>query len=108
MAVVSNKIDSAVKELCKLHFDGIFDFSLGEKEDIKRKPAPDMVWKALDHFGVTKEDAVYIGDSEVDLLTASNSKLPCISVTWGFRDRELLLEKGASIIVDSPEKILEL
>ncbi len=108
MAVVSNKINSAVGELCKLHFDGIFNFYMGEMDGIKRKPAPDMVWKALEHFGVSKEQAIYIGDSEVDLLTAANSELPCITVTWGFRDRELLLEKGASILVNSPEEILKL
>ena len=81
VAVVSNKPDPAVKTLCDDYFDGVF--ALGERADCPRKPAPDMLYKAMEHLGVTK--AVYVGDSEVDVITAKNAGMPCISVLWGFR-----------------------
>ena len=90
IAVVSNKFDLAVKELCKKYFEGFIDFAAGENEaqGIKKKPAPDTVISVLNEFNFASEDAVYVGDSDVDIMTAKNSKMPCISVTWGFR-REL-------------------
>lgn len=108
LAVVSNKIDSAVGELCKIYFPGIFDFFIGEKEGLNRKPAPDMVVEAMKHFGVEKEKAIYIGDSEVDFMTAKNSGLECIAVTWGFRDRCVAIEHGMELIADAPEQILSM
>ncbi len=107
MAVVSNKIDSAVKELAR-DFYPQMDYSLGETEGLARKPAPDMVEKALSELGVTKEESVYIGDSEVDVLTAKNSGLDCISVLWGFRTKEELLSNGASVFAEKPKDITAL
>lgn len=86
MAIVSNKPDSAVKALCADYFPGIY--ALGEAEGCPRKPAPDMVFKAMEAIGV--DSCVYVGDSEVDVLTAKNAGVPCLSVLWGFRDREEL------------------
>ena len=98
MAIVSNKPDVAVKTLCAEHFPGIY--ALGEAQDCPRKPAPDMVYKAMAAIGVEK--CVYIGDSEVDILTAQNAGVPCISVLWGFRDRELLENEGGRYFCADP------
>lgn len=107
IAVVSNKFDLAVKELCKKYFEGFIDFAAGENEaqGIKKKPAPDTVISVLSEFNFAPEDAVYIGDSDVDIMTAKNSKMPCISVTWGFRDEKFLLENGATILINAPSEI---
>lgn len=107
IAVVSNKFDLAVKELCKKYFEGFIDFAAGENEaqGIKKKPAPDTVISVLNEFNFAPEDAVYIGDSDVDIMTAKNSKMPCISVTWGFRDEKFLLENGATILINAPSEI---
>lgn len=107
IAVVSNKFDLAVKELCKKYFEGFIDFAAGENEaqGIKKKPAPDTVLSVLNEFNFAPEDAVYVGDSDVDIMTAKNSKMPCISVTWGFRDEKFLLENGATILVNAPSEI---
>ena len=83
IAIVSNKPDSAVKALCADYFPGIY--ALGEAAGCPRKPAPDMVFKAMDAIGV--DSCIYVGDSEVDVLTAKNANVPCLSVLWGFRDR---------------------
>ena len=107
-AVISNKGDFAVQELAKRYFDGLFDFVLGEKEPLPRKPAPDMVEYALKQMGVTSEGAVYIGDSDADVLTAKNAALPCITVTWGFRDRDFLKQFGADVIVDRVSDLQDL
>ena len=107
MAVVSNKIDSAVKELSR-DFYPQMDYSLGEIEGLNRKPAPDMVEKALLELGVSKSEAVYIGDSEVDVLTAKNSGLDCITVLWGFRTKEELIEKGATVFASTPDELINL
>ncbi len=108
MAIVSNKIDSAVKELNDRFFSEYVDVAIGEKPGIKRKPAPDTVLAALDELGSKKEVAVYIGDSEVDLQTALNSELPCISVLWGFRDKDFLISKGASVFAETPEEVYDI
>ena len=105
-AVVSNKIDGAVQELCKTFFDGLFDSSVGEREGVARKPAPDSVFTALKEMNVTAEKAVYIGDSDVDVATARNSGLPCIAVLWGFRSKELLEKLAPEYIVEKPGQIL--
>ena len=72
--------------------------AIGEREGVARKPAPDMVHTALAELGKPADTAVYIGDSDVDVMTAKNSGLPCISVLWGFRDKEFLIEHGATIL----------
>lgn len=107
IAVVSNKFDLAVKELCKKYFEGFIDFAAGENEAqrIKKKPAPDTVISVLNEFNFASEDAVYVGDSDVDIMTAKNSQMPCISVTWGFRDEKFLLENGATILINAPSEI---
>ena len=91
MAVVSNKPDTAVKRLCAQYFSGLY--ARGESADCPRKPAPDMIYKAMDAVGV--ETCIYVGDSEVDVATARNAGVPCLSVLWGFRDRQTLLNAGA-------------
>ena len=106
LAIVSNKIDFAVKELNDLYFKGIVPVAIGEKEGIRRKPAPDTVYEALKELGKTKEEAVYVGDSDVDLETAKNSGMPCISVLWGFRDKEFLAEHGAERYAKTAEDVL--
>lgn len=107
-AVVSNKADYGVQELCKEYFDGLFDYAVGEREGIRRKPAPDAVNEALKVLGIDKSEAVYIGDSDVDFETAKNAELPCISVLWGFRDEEFLREKGATLFVRDPAEIYDI
>jgi len=107
LAVVSNKFDTATKELIHHFFGNLIEVAIGENEaaGVRKKPAPDTVNEALRQLGVGKEDAVYVGDSDVDIQTARNSGLPCISVLWGFRDREFLLENGATTFVQSPDNI---
>lgn len=107
-AVVSNKADAAVQELCERFFLGLFDFAVGEHEGVQKKPAPDMVQLALRTLGTQASDAVYVGDSDVDLATAKNSGLDSIIVTWGFRDREFLESQGVEVFADTPEKVREL
>lgn len=107
VAIVSNKIDFAVKELSKLYFQGIVPVAIGEKEGIRRKPAPDTVFEALKELGRTKEEAVYVGDSDVDIETAQNAGMPCISVLWGFRDKAFLEAHGASHYAEKAEEILK-
>ena len=106
MAIVSNKIDSAVKALNVEHFKGYMVSAIGEMEGIARKPAPDMVDKAISEMNIPRENLIYVGDSDVDIMTAKNSDLRCISVTWGFRDRDFLIAHGATNIIDKPEQIL--
>ena len=101
LAIVSNKLDSAVKALCADHFPGIY--ALGEAVGRPRKPAPDMVRKAMDAIGVT--DCIYVGDSEVDVATAKKAEVPCISVLWGFRDRQELQEAGAQLFCQEPAEL---
>lgn len=104
-AVVSNKGDFAVRELMDLHFPGVFDFVLGQRDDIPRKPAPDMVYAAMAALEADQANSVYVGDSEVDVVTAENAGIPCLSVTWGFRDPEWLAAHGAQCQVDSVEAL---
>lgn len=101
LAIVSNKPDSAVKALCATFFPGIY--ALGETSDCPRKPAPDMLRKAMAAIGADR--AVYVGDSEVDILTANNAGFPCLSVTWGFRDRDVLEEKGGKHFCSHPKDL---
>ena len=107
-AVVSNKFDAATKELCRHFFPDTIDVAVGEHEaeGIRKKPAPDTVLQALSQLGVGQEGAVYVGDSDVDIQTARNSGLPCISVLWGFRDREFLLAHGAETFVSQPSELV--
>lgn len=106
MAIVSNKIDSAVQDLNNRYFPQV-DIAIGDREGLRRKPEPDSVNLALQELGRTREEAVYVGDSDVDLLTARNAGLPCISVLWGFRDKEFLVEHGATTFVEKPMDIID-
>ena len=105
IAVVSNKFYAATRELCRHFFGDLVTVAIGEREDIRKKPAPDTVIEALRELGVDKEGAVYIGDSDVDIMTAKNSGMPCVSVLWGFRDKEFLLEHGATTLISKPEEM---
>lgn len=103
MAVVSNKPDMAVKPLCDQYFPGIY--ARGESEDCPRKPAPDMVYKAMAEIGV--EACVYVGDSEVDVVTARNAGMPCLSVLWGFRERADMEAVGGEYFCESTDELVE-
>ena len=108
LAVVSNKMMAATVELCKHFFPDTIEVAIGENEaeGICKKPAPDTVYAALRKLGVSKDDAVYVGDSDVDIQTAANSGLPCISVLWGFRDREFMIQHGAKTFISAPSELL--
>ena len=106
VAVVSNKFDAATKALCAKYFGDLIEVAIGERAGVRKKPAPDTVYEALKELGVNAEGAVYVGDSDVDIRTAENCGMPCISVTWGLRDKEFLLQSGAEILVDAPEDLL--
>lgn len=107
-AVVSNKADSAVKILCDRYFNGLFDMVVGERKGISRKPAPDSVNEILSTLQISRERAVYIGDSDVDIATARNAGMDEIIVTWGFKDLDFLREMGAKCMVSEPKEILDL
>ena len=102
IAIVSNKPDAAVKALCADWFPGIY--ALGEQAGLPRKPAPDMVYRAMEAIGA--KSCIYIGDSEVDILTAQNAQVPCLTVTWGFRDERQLLESGARTLCHAPANLI--
>lgn len=106
-AVVTNKMHEAATEIVEFFFGDLIDVTVGQSEKFTPKPAPDMVFLALEKLGSSKENAVYIGDSEVDCITAQNSGIPCIGVTWGFRDRNVLCENGADFIADKTGEIMQ-
>lgn len=105
IAVVSNKADYAVQDLCRHYFPGLIHIAVGEKEGVRRKPEPDSVNEVIRLSGIPKESVVYIGDSEVDIQTAKNAGIDAIIVEWGFRDREYLIEQGASTLVKTPAEL---
>lgn len=105
-AVVTNKMNEAAQEIVRIFFDGFIEETLGQIDGVAQKPQPDGINHVLSMLGVSKEKAVYVGDSEVDCLTAVNAGIPCIGVSWGFRDKSVLLENGADFIADTPEDIL--
>lgn len=107
IGVVSNKFDTAVRGLCEKYFPGDIDAAAGERETegIRRKPAPEMVFQAAKRLGVPKESCLYVGDSEVDILTAQNAGMDCVSVTWGFRTETFLRQAGAAHLIHTPEEL---
>lgn len=107
LAIISNKPDPAVQELAAAFFPDLLDVVVGESPRIRRKPSPDTVLEAAARMGLAVEDCVYVGDSEVDIQTARNAGMPCISVSWGFRDEEMLLASGASVLVRTPGELSE-
>jgi phosphoglycolate phosphatase len=108
LAVVSNKADFAVSTLCEKFFPNIFDYAFGEREGVRRKPYPDSLNEIIKKLGVKKEDAYYVGDSEVDIKTAHNAAVKCIACTWGFRERNVLEAEAPEYIINSPTEILEI
>lgn len=112
LAVVSNKMMAATQELCRYFFPDTIEVAIGENEaeGIRKKPAPDTVFAALKALGEEGQDkeisAVYVGDSEVDIQTATNAGLPCISVLWGFRDKDFLIANGAKTFISTPQELL--
>ena len=107
LAIVSNKFYTATEELCHHFFGNYIHVAIGEREDIRRKPAPDTVLEAMRQLNVDVNTTVYVGDSDVDLATARNSGLPCISVLWGFRSKAFLAEHGATTFVETPSQIID-
>ena len=108
LAIVSNKFYAATQELARHFFPETIEVAIGERENIRKKPAPDTVLEAMRQLGVGKEGTVYIGDSDVDIDTARNVGVPCISVLWGFRARDFLIEHGATHLISKPEELLKL
>ncbi len=102
-AVVTNKPDEASKKLCEKHFGSLLDYSVGDREGLLRKPAPDKVFDVMKRLGC--ERAVFVGDSETDVLTAKNAEMSCVCVTWGFRDRDQLEEAGGEVFSDDAESL---
>ena len=108
LAIVSNKLQAGVDELYATYFQDTVNIAIGEQEGLRRKPSPDMIEFVLKKLGINKEEALYVGDSEVDIATANNAGLPCISVLWGFRHREELTKAGATSFISHPHELLEL
>ena len=107
LTVLSNKDDDAVGVLCEQYFPNTFDYTAGNRADRKRKPDPESVHAIINKYGLTASDTVYIGDSEVDILTAQNAKVDCVAVSWGFRDRDVLIDAGATMIADNMGQLYE-
>lgn len=107
MGIVSNKNMAAVKELAEHFFKGVISVAIGESAEVRRKPAPDTVLTVLKELGATPEESLYVGDSEVDIVTAKNAGMECLSVGWGFRTAEFLKAHGATTIINKPEEIAD-
>ena len=108
LAIVSNKMQVATEELRLHFFSQYIDVAIGESAAIRKKPAPDTVNEALRLLGISHDEAIYVGDSDVDIDTARAAMMPCASVLWGFRDRQFLLNHGATRLLSSPEELLSL
>ena len=108
IAVLSNKFDSATKELCDYYFPKLIDINVGESAETPKKPNPQGLLKIINDLNLTKEECVYVGDSEVDILTAKNANIECISVDWGYKSKDFLIQNEAKTIVSSPEKLLKM
>ena len=108
-AIVSNKFDLAVKELSEKYFKDLIDSAKGENEaqGIRKKPAPDTILSVLKEFNLEANEALYVGDSDVDIMSAKNASMPCISVSWGFRDKDFLINHGAKIIINEPKELIK-
>ena len=108
LAIVSNKMQAATEELRQHFFSQYIDVAIGESAAIRKKPAPDTVNEALRLLGISHDEAIYVGDSDVDIDTARAAMMSCASVLWGFRDRQFLLNHGATRLLSSPEELLSL
>ena len=102
MAIVSNKLDAAVKEITRFYFGDLFPIAIGDRPGHPRKPAPDSVWEAMNQLKAKAESTIYVGDSEVDIITGQNAGISCLSVTWGFRPERILVEQGATRLARTP------
>lgn len=107
LAIVSNKADGAVKELNSIYFEGLTDVAVGESPQVRKKPQPDTVLRVMELLGSSRKESLYVGDSEVDVLTAANAGIDCVSVLWGFRSRKQLLDAGAEVIIENTEELYE-
>ena len=107
LAIVSNKADEAVKELDRIYFAGLTDVAVGESAQVRKKPHPDTVLRVMELLGSRKEECLYVGDSEVDIMTAQNAGIDCAGVLWGFRSRKQLLEAGAEVMAENTEELYE-
>jgi phosphoglycolate phosphatase len=108
LAVVSNKHKYLVEELNHNIFKDYFDFSMGEVKGIPIKPEPDMIYMALDYMGLDKSEVLFIGDSDIDMITANNADMTSVGVTWGFRSKDVLIQHKATYIIDQPDQLLEI
>lgn len=108
VGVVSNKFQSAAEEVCEHYFEGLYDAVMGESEVCRRKPSPDGINMMCEKFGVEKDETIFFGDSEVDVKTGDNAGVYCVSVLWGFRDREFLARHGAKLFVSNPLDIVDM
>ena len=106
LAVVSNKYCKATENLCRTFFAEYISVAIGESSNIRKKPAPDTVLAAMNKLGADKATTVYIGDSEVDIATARNCGIPCVSVLWGFRDKDFLIQNGGTVFIEQPEQLM--
>lgn len=104
--VTSNKNDDAVKNLCKEYFGELITLAVGAKEGVPSKPNPEMVISAMREIGAEKEECIFVGDSDTDILTAKNAGLKSVGVLWGFRNREILEKTQADFVISSPEEII--
>lgn len=108
VAIVSNKYQSAAEDVCKHYFDGLYDMVVGESDVCRRKPAPDGINMICEKLGVEKDEAIFFGDSEVDVMTGDNAGVYCVSVLWGYRDRSFLARNGAKLFVSNPLDIVDM
>lgn len=108
IAVVSNKLHTAVEELCESYFTGLIDKAVGVSVEAERKPSPVNVIRTAEIFGAELRECIYIGDSEVDVQTAHNANVKCIGITWGFRDRDCLLDNGCDFIAETADEVFEI
>ena len=107
-AVVSNKFEAAVRKLCEFYFPGCMDAAVGDQPGFRTKPSPDNLYRAMELLKVKKEEILYLGDSDVDVETAANAGVSCVSVLWGFRDRNCLEVAGAKTIIEKPCELLDI
>lgn len=107
IGIVSNKFQDAAEDVCEHYFEGLYDIVVGESDKCRRKPAPDGIDMICNKYNVDKEDVLFFGDSEVDIKTAENADVYCVSVLWGFRDRDFLAKNGAKIFISNPLDIAD-
>lgn len=108
IAILSNKFDLAVKELCKRYFNKLYDEAIGESSFCKKKPCPEGLLNIIKIFNCQKDEIIYVGDSEVDIKTAQNANVKCICVTWGYRNQKFLEQNGGKNFINKPTELLRM